>query len=278
MTLWGRPTGAPITLSCRSMFYPVFPGTAAWCVDEKSPVSDALDSLSAAAAPIVDRDDLLPVAGCGSAWQSSFYLEDPFGFGSTFCRNGQFRRYRHLHRLRTGRALHSGVHLLRNVSFPRHCVAPCGQGGQDSARASTYKTLLMWVYAVAPPVAGLIGVLLFDQHVGPIVDSSPCSGWQMQIGVKLYRYQHCHDRYLGLETGSGQLHLLPVRPSGHFQVGSGSGQHRLPVRYTPVLDGDLSVARTDRLLPADHQHHLRVLRHLRDHRCDREERAGATTR
>ncbi|MEO1779127.1 MAG: ABC transporter permease subunit [Pseudomonadota bacterium] len=52
--------------------------------------------------------------------------------------------------------------------------------------ASTYKTTLMWVYAIAPPVAGLIGVMLFDQHIGPIVDFFALFGWEMQIGVSYY--------------------------------------------------------------------------------------------
>ena len=34
---------------------------------------------------------------------------------------------------------------------------------------ATYKTLLIWVYAIAPPVAGLIGMMMFDQHIGPLV-------------------------------------------------------------------------------------------------------------
>ncbi|MEP3670388.1 MAG: ABC transporter permease subunit, partial [Roseibium sp.] len=52
--------------------------------------------------------------------------------------------------------------------------------------SSSYKTLLMWVYAVAPPVAGLIGVMLFDQHVGPIVDFFALFGWNLQIGVNYF--------------------------------------------------------------------------------------------
>lgn len=46
-----------------------------------------------------------------------------------------------------------------------------------------YKTLLMWVYAIAPPVAGLIGVMLFDQHIGPLVDFFAFFGWEMKVGV-----------------------------------------------------------------------------------------------
>ncbi len=48
---------------------------------------------------------------------------------------------------------------------------------------SSYKTLLMWVYAIAPPVAGLIGVMLFDQHIGPLVDFAAMFGWDMRVGV-----------------------------------------------------------------------------------------------
>lgn len=51
---------------------------------------------------------------------------------------------------------------------------------------SSYKTLLMWVYAIAPPVAGLIGVMLFDQHIGPLVDFAALFGWDMRVGVNYW--------------------------------------------------------------------------------------------
>jgi sn-glycerol 3-phosphate transport system permease protein len=51
---------------------------------------------------------------------------------------------------------------------------------------STYKTLLMWVYAIAPPVAGLIGVMMFDQHIGPLVDFVALFGWEMRVGVNYW--------------------------------------------------------------------------------------------
>ena len=51
---------------------------------------------------------------------------------------------------------------------------------------ASYKTLLMWVYAIAPPVAGLIGIMLFDQHIGPIVDFFAVFGWDMQVGVSYF--------------------------------------------------------------------------------------------
>jgi len=51
---------------------------------------------------------------------------------------------------------------------------------------SSYKTLLMWVYAIAPPVAGLIGVMLFDQHIGPLVEFAAFFGWEMRVGVNYW--------------------------------------------------------------------------------------------
>ncbi|MEQ9689979.1 MAG: ABC transporter permease subunit, partial [Bauldia litoralis] len=52
--------------------------------------------------------------------------------------------------------------------------------------AGTYKTLLMWVYAVAPPVAGLIGVMFFDQHIGPFVEVAAFFGWEFKLGLDYF--------------------------------------------------------------------------------------------
>ena len=37
--------------------------------------------------------------------------------------------------------------------------------------ASTYKTMLMWAYAIAPPVAGLMGNLMFNPIIGDCITS-----------------------------------------------------------------------------------------------------------
>ena len=49
--------------------------------------------------------------------------------------------------------------------------------------SSTYKTLLIWVYAIAPPVAGLMGMMFFDQHIGPLVKCAALFGWDMKVGL-----------------------------------------------------------------------------------------------
>ena len=52
--------------------------------------------------------------------------------------------------------------------------------------ARTYRTLLMWVYAVAPPVAGFIGLIMFNQSWGPITEFLGLLGWDFKLGVNFY--------------------------------------------------------------------------------------------
>lgn len=52
--------------------------------------------------------------------------------------------------------------------------------------AKTYRTLLMWVYAIAPPVAGLIGVMLFDQSRGNITQLLGMMGIEYRLGVNYW--------------------------------------------------------------------------------------------
>jgi sn-glycerol 3-phosphate transport system permease protein len=49
--------------------------------------------------------------------------------------------------------------------------------------AKTYRTLLMWVYAVAPPVAGFIAVIMFNQSWGPLTEFFALFGYRFQVGV-----------------------------------------------------------------------------------------------
>ncbi len=117
------------------------------------------------------------------AIRSSFYLEDPFFGTGTFV---GFENY---------------SNVLTDPNYRRSAVftaaftltvvfVSLGLGLLFAVSADrvlrgqqTYKTLLMWVYAIAPPVAGLIGVMLFDQHIGPLTDAAAAIGWNLQIGV-----------------------------------------------------------------------------------------------
>jgi sn-glycerol 3-phosphate transport system permease protein len=120
------------------------------------------------------------------AIQSSFYIEDPFGFGSTF----------------VGMANYSDVLVSPEyLSIAKFTVVftvlvtffSLALGLLLAVKAdavvrgnATYKTLLISVYAIAPPVAGLIGMMFFDQHIGPFVKMAAYFGWDMKVGLNYF--------------------------------------------------------------------------------------------
>jgi len=117
------------------------------------------------------------------AIRSSFYLEDPFFGTGTFVGLDNYTnvlsdpRYRQVALFTAG---FTGAVVLISISLGLWFA----NAADRVLRGQTaYKTLLMWVYAIAPPVAGLMGAMLFDQHVGMISDLAAGFGWQMQVGV-----------------------------------------------------------------------------------------------
>jgi len=117
------------------------------------------------------------------AIQSSFYIEDPFGFGASFV---GFANYT------------DAIFSPEYVSIAKFTVVftilvtffSLALGLLLAVKAdavirgsSTYKTLLISVYAIAPPVAGLIGMMFFDQHIGPFVKMAAFLGWDMKVGL-----------------------------------------------------------------------------------------------
>jgi len=120
------------------------------------------------------------------AVQSSFYIEDPFGFGSTFV---GFANY--------SDAIFSSQYLkiaefttvfTALVTFFALSIGLLLAIKADAVirGASAYKTLLISVYAIAPPVAGLIGMMFFDQHIGPFVKIAGYLGWDMKVGLNYF--------------------------------------------------------------------------------------------
>jgi len=117
------------------------------------------------------------------AIQSSFYLEDPFGFGSTFVGLSNYSdalgsvQYQLIARFT--------VVFTVLVTFLSLALGMLLAVKADAVLkgSSTYKTLLIWVYAIAPPVAGLMGMMFFDQHIGPLVKLAAVFGWDMKVGL-----------------------------------------------------------------------------------------------
>ena len=117
------------------------------------------------------------------AIQSSFYLEDPFGFGSTFVGMANYTDV-----LTSGEYL--GIARFTAIFTALVTFFALSIGLLLAVKAdgvirgnAGYKTLLIWVYAIAPPVAGLIGMMFFDQHIGPIVELARWFGWDIKVGL-----------------------------------------------------------------------------------------------
>lgn len=118
------------------------------------------------------------------AWQalrSSFFLQDPFGFGETFV---GFENYTRL--FDSPQYLKNAVFTVwfsTAVTLLSLSIALLLAVKADAVLhgAKTYRTLLMWVYAVAPPVAGFIALVMFNQQWGPLTEFFRLFGWDLKV-------------------------------------------------------------------------------------------------
>jgi len=119
----------------------------------------------------------------GQAVLSSFYIEDPFFGRSVFV--GADNYVDAVTGSAYARSAWFTAGFTAAIAFFSLAIALALAVSADAVLRGRgpYKTALMWVYAIAPPVAGLIGVMLFDQHIGPLTDFAALLGWDMQIGV-----------------------------------------------------------------------------------------------
>ena len=117
------------------------------------------------------------------AVQSSFFLQDPFGFGSTFvgvdnytdlANNGEYVNIAQFTLIFTVLVTFFSLSLALLLAVKADNVIRGARG---------YRTLLMWVYAVAPPVAGFIGLIMFNQSWGPLTELARSIGWDFKLGV-----------------------------------------------------------------------------------------------
>ena len=113
------------------------------------------------------------------AIHSSFFIEDPFGFGASFVGFSNYTdalnssEYLKVARFTIAYSL-IVTFLTLSLGLLLALKADAVIRGQ-----SAYRTLLIVVYAIAPPVAGLIGMMFFDQHIGPFVKFVSLFGWHM---------------------------------------------------------------------------------------------------
>ena len=120
------------------------------------------------------------------AVKSSFFLEDPFGFGATFVGMGNYldllasEQYVKVALFTVG---FTGLVTFLSLSI---ALLLAVKADKVIRGARAYRTLLMWVYAVAPPVAGFLGVMTFYQGNGPMTEFLSMFGYEFRLGVKYY--------------------------------------------------------------------------------------------
>lgn len=120
------------------------------------------------------------------AIHSSFFIEDPFGFGASFVGFSNYTdalnssEYLKVARFTIVYSL-IVTFLTLSLGMLLALKADAVIRGQ-----SAYRTLLIVVYAIAPPVAGLIGMMFFDQHIGPFVKFVSLFGWHMKVGINYF--------------------------------------------------------------------------------------------
>ncbi len=107
----------------------------------------------------------------------SFLLEDAFGLSSQFV---WFKNYKDT--ILTDAWLQSaGFTLVFSflVTFLSLALAMllAVKANEVIQGARTYKTMLMWAYAIAPPVAGLMGNLMFNPLIGDLYYFLNAMGW-----------------------------------------------------------------------------------------------------
>src|SRR5689334_22984446 len=102
-----------------------------------------------------------------AVWQS-FLLQDAFGLSTSFIWLDNYRElfsqpdyYRTI-----GTTLFfSGMVALLSLSF---ALLLASQADKQIAGAGVYRTLLIWPYAVAPAVAGVLWIFMFQPSLGVI--------------------------------------------------------------------------------------------------------------
>ena len=123
--------------------------------------------------------------------------------------------------------------------------------------------LLIWPYAVAPAVAGVLWLFLFNPTLGVVAH------WLRGFGIdwdSLLNGNHAHDpdrHRRRLEADQLQLPVLPRRPAVDPEVADRGRRDRRRRAGPALLDDRVPAAVADDVLPARRQHRLRVLRHVR---------------
>jgi sn-glycerol 3-phosphate transport system permease protein len=199
-----------------------------------------------------------------AVWQS-FLQQDAFGLRSEFVGLSNYRElfsapdyYRALGTTLLFSSAVAGLSLSIALIL-------AVQADKAIAGAGLYRTLLIWPYAVAPAVAGVLWLFMFQPSLGMLargvksfgIDWNPLlnGNHAMLLVVLAATWKQISYNFLFFLAG------LQAIPRSVYEAAA----HRWSAALSPVLDHHLPAAVADRVLPARGQRRLRVLRHFRHH-------------
>ena len=199
------------------------------------------------------------------ALRQSMLREDPFGLATTFVGLANFRRVladpAYLNSVRV-----TVVFSLLTVFFSMALALLLAVQAEKIIRGKGfYRTLLIWPYAVAAAIAGMLWLFLFNPSFGTLawplrqlgIPWDPLLNGPQAMGLVVAAASWKQISYNFLFFVAG-LQAIPKSLIEAAAIdGAGSGP--------PVLDHHLPAACADELLPSRRQHRLRALRHLRHH-------------
>ncbi|WP_375263027.1 ABC transporter permease subunit, partial [Palleronia sp.] len=114
---------------------------------------------------------------------SSFYIEDPFGFGATFVGIENYTAAVTSSQYASTAAFTAFFCAIVTALSLGFGLLLAVKADKVIRGATAYKTLLISVYAIAPPVAGLIGMMFFDMHMGPLTQLAALFGHELRVGI-----------------------------------------------------------------------------------------------
>ncbi len=144
--------------------------------------------------------------------------------------------------------------------------------------AAVYKTLLVWPYAVAPAVAGVLWLFMFAPSIGIVPYALRLIGYEwnhllnadhaMALIVMAAVWKQISYNFLFFLAGL----------QANTQVVDRSRRDRRRRTMATLLDDRVSAAVAGDVFSAGDQHRLCVFRNVRDHRCIDAGRAGQRNR
>lgn len=113
----------------------------------------------------------------GQAVKQSFLLEDAFGLSSQFVWFYNYEQIILSSQWMESAAITFVFSFLVTVFSLGIALLLAVKADEVISGATSYKTLLMWAYAIAPPVAGLMGGLMFNPLIGDLYHGLNGLGW-----------------------------------------------------------------------------------------------------